>query len=109
MATFLGTAHRIETSLRVDPRLVVAARVMELSALELDAAIDAEIAENPALERSEREEPVIVLHRVETEDRESQRSRPQDDAMPDPAERITATAWTRDAVLVALLGRLKPE
>lgn len=109
MATFLGTAHRIETSLRVDPRLVVSARVMELSAVELDAAIDAEIAENPALERSERIEPVITLHRVETEDRESQRSRPQDDALPDLAERVTATAWTRDAVLVELMGRLAPE
>jgi RNA polymerase sigma-54 factor len=109
MATFLGTAHRIETSLRVDPRLIVSARVMELSAVELDAAIDAEIAENPALERSERVEPVINLYRAETEDRESQRSRPQDDALPDLAERVTATAWTRDSVLVALMSRLAPE
>lgn len=108
MAMILGTAHRLETSLRVDPRLVVAARVMELAACELDAAIDAEVAENPALERVERSEPIVTLYRQETEDRESQRSRPQDDALPDLAERVAADVWTRDAVRISLFDRLQP-
>ena len=109
MATFLGTAHRLQTNLRVDPRLVVAARVMELAAVELDAAIDAEVAENPALERSEPERPTVVHVEVEREGRESQRCRPPDDALPDLAERVLAPAWTRDAVRVALWDRLPAE
>jgi len=108
MAMILGIAHRLETSLRVDPRLVVAARLMELAACELDAAIDAEVAENPALERTERSEPVVTIYRNETEDRESQRSRPQDDALPDLAERVTADVWTRDAVRISLFDHLPP-
>ncbi len=103
MAMMLGTAHRLETSLRVDPRLVVAARVMALAAIELDAAIDAEVAENPALERTEREEPVVAFRLVDQEDRESQRSRPTDDAPPDLAEGVIAPTRTRDAVRLSLL------
>lgn len=106
MATFLGTSHRLETSLRVDPRLVVAARVMELAAIELDAAIDAEIAENPALERSEKSEPIVAFNVVEREDRESQRCRPSDDVMPDFSERVEAPVWTRDAVRLSLFHHL---
>ncbi len=106
MATFLGTAHRLQTNLRVDPRLVVAARVMELAAVELDAAIDAEIAENPALERIEKSEPIVAFTCIEREDREDQRCRPSDDAPPDLAERVVAPVWTRDAVRLALWRRL---
>lgn len=106
MAMMLGTAHRLETSLRVDPRLVVAARVMALSAMELDAAIDAEVAENPALERTEREEPVVAFQFAEREDREAQRCRPPDDAGPDPAERVVAPSLTRDGVRLTLLAKL---
>ena len=106
MAPLLGTAHRLQTDLRVDPRLVVAARVMELAAVELDAAIDAEVAENPALERTEREEPVVAYLNVEREDREAQRCRPPDDAPPDLAERVVAPCRTRDAVRIALWDRL---
>ncbi len=106
MATFLGTAHRLETSLRVDPRLIVAAKVMELAAVELDAAIDAEVAENPALEREERQEPIVAHVTIEREDRESQRCRPTDDAPPDLAETVVAPCLARDAVRLSLLGRL---
>ena len=106
MATFLGTAHRLETSLRVDPRLVVSARVMELAAVELDAAIDAEVAENPALERAERVESFVVPFKMESGDREAQRCQPSDDALPDLSERVEAPVWTREAVRIGLLGRL---
>ena len=110
MATFLGTAHRLETNLRVDPRLVVAAKVMELAAVELDAAIDAEVAENPALERSEKPtETVVQFSTHEREDRESQRCRPTDDAMPDPQERVVAPSQARESLRIALRGRLAPE
>lgn len=104
MSTFLGTAHRLETALRVDPRLVVAARVMELAAVELDAAIDAEVAENPALERVERRDEVPVMHLTrEREDREDQRCRPTDDAPPDLAETVAAPSFVREAVRMSLL------
>lgn len=112
MATFLGTAHRLENSLRVDPRLVVAARVMELAAVELDAAIDAELAENPALERAERIESDPTPFRMESGDREAQRCQPSDDALPDLAERVVAPVWTREAVRIGLRdclpARLRP-
>lgn len=110
MATMLGTAFRLETSLRVDPRLVVAARVMELAAVELDAAIDAEIAENPALERTEGQEVLLpMVMTYEGGDREAQRCRPSDDVLPDFTERVVAQTSMRDTVRASLLARLPRE
>jgi RNA polymerase sigma-54 factor len=60
MAYGLGQTHRLETnlSLRVDPRLVVASQLLQLGTTQLEAAIDSELNENPALDRLEAAEPV---------------------------------------------------
>ena len=39
--------------LKVDPRLVLSSQVLQMSALDLDQALEAELVENPALERHE--------------------------------------------------------
>jgi RNA polymerase sigma-54 factor len=49
----LGNVQRIGTEIRVDPRLVVAGKLLRLAQLDLDSAIENELAENPALERLE--------------------------------------------------------
>lgn len=48
-----GFSNRIEqnVSLRVDPRIILSAKILELNQLELEQAIETELNENPALER----------------------------------------------------------
>jgi len=50
------TELRTATSLRLDPRVVLASQLLELTHQELDVAIETELAENPALLRLEEEE-----------------------------------------------------
>ena len=86
-----GFSNRFETTLqqRVDPRVVLASRILQLGQHELEQAIDTELVENPALERLEEEslpldEATILRHvapqelRPSSEDFEFQRSLPQD-------------------------------
>lgn len=47
----LRTSARLENQLRLDPRVLVTSQLMQLASTELEQAIDAELAENPALER----------------------------------------------------------
>lgn len=57
----LGAFTRVETGvgLRVDPKIVLSSRILQLSQQELDQAIEAELADNPALERlHEDHEPI---------------------------------------------------
>src|SRR5262249_46822077 len=48
-----GQSQRVETStsLRVDPRVVLASYLLQLNQAELDQALETELNENPALER----------------------------------------------------------
>ncbi|MBN8691522.1 MAG: hypothetical protein J0L72_12165 [Armatimonadetes bacterium] len=75
--------------LRVDPRMVLGGQLMEMNSVELRSAIEAELIENPALEwLDESGEPLYletILKSVapaelkpSSEDREFQRSRPND-------------------------------
>jgi RNA polymerase sigma-54 factor len=47
----LHTSHRLETGLRVDPKLVLSSQILQFTQQELEHAIEAELADNPALER----------------------------------------------------------
>lgn len=79
----------VRTTLRVDPTLVLRSKILELSQVELQQAVETELAENPALERLEEEsEPVTeedALRAVapqefrhDREDAELARSLPRD-------------------------------
>ena len=52
-------AHRVQTGLsnrlKVDPKVVLSSRILQLQQQELDQAIEQELNDNPALERVETE------------------------------------------------------
>lgn len=88
----LGQSQRVETSttLRVDPRVVLASYLLQLNQAELDQALETELNENPALERlQEDQEPIqeeAILRTVApqelkpgSDDREFKRSLAQDE------------------------------
>ena len=94
----LGTQTRLDTGLRVDPRLVLTARLLELNHLELEGRIESELSENPALERQHHtpEDPITeaqILRRLSAhelrprgDDREMWRSLGPNDTAPDWTE-----------------------
>lgn len=87
----LYQSQRQETGLRVDPKLVLSSQILQLSQQELEQAIDAELADNPALERLQDDhEPIhteMILKTVapqelrpSSEDFEFHRSLPNDES-----------------------------
>ena len=54
----LNNTHRLEQSvgLRVDPKVVLGSQILQLTQAELEQTIEAELAENPALERLENDQ-----------------------------------------------------
>jgi len=60
MGQVLGASLRTETSvsLRIDPMLVLRARLLQLNQFELEQAVEIELMENPALERLDSSEPI---------------------------------------------------
>lgn len=88
----LNQSQRLETGvgLRVDPRVVLSSQILQLTQAELEQAIEAELNENPALERLQDDaEPLsdeAILKtvapqelRIGSDDREFHRSLPHDD------------------------------
>ena len=88
----LGHTQRVETgtTLRVDPRVVLASYLLQLNQAELDQALETELNENPALERlQDEQEPIqeetilktVAPHelRPSSDDFEFHRSLPQDE------------------------------
>src|SRR4051812_3478189 len=88
----MSFTQRLETGvgLRVDPRVVLSSQILQLTQAELEQAIEAELNENPALERIQDDnEPVsdeTILRtvapqelRVGSDDYEFLRSIPNDD------------------------------
>lgn len=123
--TRLSQSQRIETSttLRVDPRVVLASQLLQLGQAELEQAIDTELNENPALERLHDDtEPLseeLILRTVapqelrhRSEDYEVRRSLPNDDDAPDwmdlAASRTTLHEHLRAQLLPALPTGLRP-
>lgn len=101
-------SHRIElgTTIRVDPRVVLGSQILQMGYQELEQTIEAELNENPALERAESERDPITEEailkvvapnelRPESSDNEFRRSLPSDDA---------ETSWIELAAGTPLLG-----
>ena len=101
----LNTSQRLETGLRVDPKLVLSSYVLQLTQQELEHAIETELADNPAPERLQDDtEPLhddMILRTVApqelkptSEDFEFHRSLPNDAGdRPDWTD-LTATSTT---------------
>jgi RNA polymerase sigma-54 factor len=92
----MSFSQRLETSvgLRVDPRVVLSSQILQLTQAELEQTIEAELNENPALERLQDDhEPLsdeVILKniapqelRVGSDDHEFRRSVNLDDDSPD--------------------------
>ena len=79
MSQGLSTRQRVETSVRIDPRVVLSSQLLQLSQIELEQAIDAEVAENPAIERLQDDfEPVTDDQILRTVAPSELRMRPDD-------------------------------
>ncbi|MBI1757409.1 MAG: RNA polymerase factor sigma-54 [Fimbriimonas ginsengisoli] len=115
-------SQRLETGvgLRVDPRVVTTSRLLQLGRHELDQAIEAELNENPALDRLvEEPEPLdeqTILRTVApnelrpgSEDFEFRRSLPQDDGHHDWIELAADTPTLRDHLRAQLIGTVAPQ
>lgn len=107
-----------EVSTRVDPRVVLSARLLELNATEVEGTVEVELNENPALERihtpEERLTDLEIVRRLSThelkprgDDRELWRSLPSDDSTPDPLD-FAASHSTLDQHLRAQLASALP-
>jgi len=110
----------VRAGLRVDPRVVLRSQLLELTLPELEQAIEAELSENPALERLEEEhDPVTeecVLEvvapqelRPSSEDFEFRRSLPTEDAKPDWVELAASAPSLSEHLRGQLLPSLRPE
>lgn len=110
----------LRQSLKVDPRVIQRSQVLQLTQPELEQAIEAELNENPALERLEEDfEPITdeAVFRVvapnelrpTSEDFEFRRSLPQDDQAPDWVDLAAATPNLADHVRAQLQTDLRPE
>jgi RNA polymerase sigma-54 factor len=121
LAKGLGHTHRLETGvgLRVDPKVVLSSQILQLTQQELDQAIEAELLDNPALERLHEDgEPLsdeAILRAVApqelrpaSEDFEFYRSMPQDDRTTDWTE-LAATTTSLWDHLRAQLGTMLPD
>jgi RNA polymerase sigma-54 factor len=113
----LGQIIRTDTTLRVDPKIVLAGRVLQLGQMELQQLIESELCENPALERLESDaEPVTeedILKavapqelRFRSEDAELRRSLPPDDDRPDWHDLAADTPDLRQHLAAQLLPTL---
>ncbi|MGV3614617.1 MAG: RNA polymerase factor sigma-54 [Fimbriimonas sp.] len=98
----LGNVQRLGTEIRVDPRLVVAGRLLRLAQSDLDSAIENELAENPALERLEPVEPVAPIADPPSWDRPMA----DDDESPDLADFTADHEATREHIRAELRQRV---
>lgn len=119
MRQTLGTRQRLEQTVRIDPRVVLSSQLLQLSQPELEQAIEAELAENPALERLQDElEPVQdeqILKSVAPaelknrgDDYERLRSVSGDDEVTDWTDLAAGAPNLRDHLVAQLLPQLPP-
>lgn len=108
---------RLNTSQRVDPKVVLGSQLLQLSGVELDQAIDSELMENPALERiDDYEDPLTINEILKTvapselkpsgENYELTRSTPRDETEPDWIELTSSVDSLWDHLLAQLRVRL---
>ena len=117
MAYALNQNQRVETgvSVRIDPMVVLRARLLQLNRFELEQAVENELAENPALERLDVEEPIDereVLKMVAPQELrpsgdwwEGERTLPQEGAST-WQDYATAPSSLSDYLVAALLPQL---
>ena len=55
---------QLGTEVRVDPRVILSSQILQLSRQELEAAIETELSDNPALERLEEDEELDTQERI---------------------------------------------
>jgi RNA polymerase sigma-54 factor len=112
--------NEVSTTLRVDPRVVLASQMLQLSQAELEQAIETELNENPALERLQDDAEIIsdemILKTVapqelrpSSEDFEFQRSLPNDDDGVDWVDLASSTPSLVDHLRAQLLPSLSAE
>ena len=112
--------QRLDTGLRVDPRLLLSSQVLQLTQQELEQMITTELSENPALERVASEDDPLTDRMIEKgvagrdlkprgDDREMWRSLPQDDDTPSWIELTSSTMSLRDHVSGQLLSSVPKE
>jgi RNA polymerase sigma-54 factor len=115
----LGISQRLESTVRIDPRVVLNSHLLQLAQPELEQAIEAEIAENPALERLQDDleplEPEQILKTVAPcelkqrgEDYEWRRSVPGDDEVVDWTDLAADYPSMRDHLVAQLLPKVAP-
>jgi len=111
---------RVETGLRVDPRVVLASQILQLTTQELEQAIETELNENPALERLQddfepiREEAILKAVAPQelkpaSEDAEFRRSLPNDESAPDWVDLASANTSMLEHLRAQLLPVLPSE
>ena len=111
------TSQRLDTGLRVDPKLLLSSQVLQLTQQELEQMITTELSENPALERVAPEEDFLTDRMIEKgvmgrdlkprgDDREMWRSLPNDDDTPSWIELTSSTTSLRDYVSGQLLSSI---
>ena len=118
----IGTriGQRLDTGLRVDPKLLLSSQVLQLTQQELEQMITTELSENPALERVASEDDPLTDRMIEKgvagrdlkprgDDREMWRSLPQDDDTPSWIELTSSTMSLRDHVSGQLLSSVPKE
>jgi RNA polymerase sigma-54 factor len=114
------TGQRLDTGLRVDPKLLLSSQVLQLTQQELEQMITTELSENPALERVASEDDPLTDRMIEKgvagrdlkprgDDREMWRSLPQDDDTPSWIELTSSTLSLRDHVGGQLLSSVPKE
>ena len=114
------TGQRLDTGLRVDPKLLLSSQVLQLTQQELEQMITTELSENPALERVASEDDPLTDRMIEKgvagrdlkprgDDREMWRSLPQDDDTPSWIELTSSTMSLRDHVSGQLLSSVPKE
>jgi RNA polymerase sigma-54 factor len=119
MANSLGTRTRIDASARIDPKLVLISQLLQLSQTGLEQVIEAELAENPALEWLQDEpepvdpEPVArqLLQEhggLRSEDYESRRSSHDSDDETDWTELTPDAPSLHDHLIAQLLPTVAP-
>ncbi|MBS1703352.1 MAG: RNA polymerase factor sigma-54 [Armatimonadetes bacterium] len=110
-------SQRLETGLRVDPKLLLASQILQLTQQELEQMIQTELNENPALERIAPEEEPMTDRMIEKsvagrdlkprgDDRELWRSLPTDDDTPSWIELAPSDVTLGDHVSGQLLPNL---
>lgn len=115
--TGIGVWQKVDTrvNLRVDPKVVLQGRLLELSQAELELAVETEIAENPALLRHDESDPVTeaeILRKVAPQElkasgdwHEGKRSLSPDDPS-DWVELASSQISLQEHLIAGLLPRL---